>query len=217
MLETEFDKPPDKEIKCMLCEQPLTVTHHWIPVLNKWMHATYHDACVEQWERKNRSGKAAPWQRDIPERFRHFDITRVPVEDQKAAAEASDFGPDGQYKTLVLTGPPGSAKSRIMWNAIKGFFDVLGNNRWVDYYLFTDLMTEFDRNQISKLKMSKYAFVDDIGATESYGRERAQLQDAIRARVQKSQWTFLTIDDPSFDPGFEDLFRERAVVIYVKG
>jgi DNA replication protein DnaC len=214
MLETEFDKPPDKTIKCLLCEQPLKVTHHWIPFLNHWMHATCHDRCEEEWEQKQRHGQKAPWQREIPDRFTHFDVTKVP--DQRAAAEASDFGPDANYKTLAIIGPPGRAKSRLMWNVVKGFFDVLGNNRWIDYYLFTDLMTEFDRNQIAKLKMSKYAFVDDIGATESYGRERAQLQDAIRTRVQKGQWTFLTIDELSFDPGFEDLFRERAVVIYVK-
>jgi hypothetical protein len=217
MLETEFDKPPDKIINCMLCELPLKVTHHWMPVINHWMHPTCHDHCVEDWERKTSCGKLAPWQRDIPERFRSFDLGKVPPERRPLVAEVSDFGPDNQYKTLAIIGPPGTAKSRMMWNALKGFFDVLANNRWVDYYLFTDLMTEFDRNQISKLKMSKYAFVDDIGATESYGRERAQLQDAIRTRVQKSQWTFLTIDDPSFDPGFDDLFRERAVVIYVKG
>src|SRR5258705_6132680 len=157
MVKTEFDKPPDKTIKCMLCSEPLVVRHHWIAVINQWMHPTCHDACVDKWKRENRGGEAAPWERAIPERFRSFNAMAAP--DQRAVAAANDFGPDSQFKTLAIIGPRGSSKSRLMWNVIQGFFDILGNGRWVDYYIFPDLMTEFDRGQITKLKLSKYAFV----------------------------------------------------------
>ena len=69
---------------------------------------------------------------------------------------------------------------------------------------------------LAAIKSSRFCFIDDIGCVDSFGRERAQLQQVIRNRVQKGQWTFLTIDNMDFDAGFDDLFVERAVKIFIK-
>lgn len=212
MLETEFDKPLDKEILCMLCHQPLTVTHHWIAGLDHWMHPTCHNRCVQNWEAQNRATKADV--HEVPERFRDFELSRLP--DREAARAAANFGPNNAYHTCAIIGPPGTGKSRLMWKTIQAFFEDHGAG-WPEYAIFPDIMSDFDRAIITKLKSARYVFIDDIGSTESYGRERALLQDVIRARVQKGHWTFLTIDNLDFDKGFDDLFRDRATVIYVTG
>jgi chromosomal replication initiation ATPase DnaA len=216
MLETEFDKPPDKEIECMLCYQPMTVRHHWVRMINKWMHATCHDSCVENWEKQHRVAKAAQAEHQIPERFQDYDLSKA---NQEAVRLAGAFSPQSRYKTLAIIGVRARGKSRLMWQVIKQFFSDLeaetGTHRWVDYYIFPDLVTAYDRTLLATVKMGKYVFIDDIGCTESFGRERAQLQDIIRTRVQKGQWTFLTIDNVDFDPGLADFFKERAVAVYL--
>ena len=63
--------------------------------------------------------------------------------------------------------------------------------------------------------MSQYVFIDDIGSVECYGRERANLQNLIRARIQKGQWTFLTIDSMNFDPDLKHVLTGRAVDIWI--
>jgi hypothetical protein len=211
MIKTELDKPADKEIKCLLCNQPLKVKHDWIAVIDRWVHPSCHNRCVENWVAQQKGGAKAV--HEIPERFRDFQLERLP--DPKAARLTGNFGPAADHHTLAIIGPRAMGKSRLMWKCVQQFFFDVGSG-WPDYALFPDIMTDFDRALITKLKIARYAFIDDIGSTESYGRERALLQDVIRSRVQKQQWTFLTIDDPSFDPGFEDLFRDRAHVIYVK-
>jgi DNA replication protein DnaC len=214
MIETELDRPQDKEIACLLCGKALKVTHHWVAVINRWLHPSCHNRCVEDWQKNNKinSGKNAQ-AHEVPKRFEDFQLGLLP--DQGAARSAGNFDPTSAHHALAIIGPRGTGKSRLMWKTVETFFGDLGTG-WPEYALFPDIMTDFDRALIGKLKNARYAFIDDIGSTESYGRERALLQDVIRSRVQKQQWTFLTIDDPSFDPGFEDLFRDRAHVIYVK-
>ncbi len=133
-------------------------------------------------------------------------------------ADAYDRQKVGANQPVERPIPP-RYQSRLMWAIIQTFFDELevdtGLRRWVDYYLFTDLITEQDKSVLAKVKMGRYVFIDDIGCTDSYGRERAQLQDVIRTRVQKEQWTFLTIDSPDFDPGLKDFFRDRALDIWI--
>lgn len=211
MIRTALDKPQDKEIACMICQEPIQVSHHYIEVLEKWMHATVHQRCLENWD--VRQGIKKQPQHEVPERFRDFELELLP--DQQAARAASNFGPDAQYHTLAIIGPRGNGKSRLMWKVIQAFHEDLGGGGWPEYATFADVMTDFSRTLITRLKIARYVFIDDIGSTESFGHARAQLQNVIRARVQKGHWTFLTIDDPAFDPGFEDLFRHRAVVIYV--
>lgn len=209
-IRTALDKPEDKRIKCMVCRGPMQVTHHYIEVLDKWMHATVHEKCVENLDATLKAKKQAEHQ--VPERFRDFCLEQLP--DQQAARAASNFDYDSGHPCLAIIGPRGSGKSRLMWEVVKAFF--AGTGGWPEYATFSDIMTDFNKTLITRLKIARYVFIDDIGSTESFGRERSQLQNVIRARVQKGHWTFLTIDDPAFDPGFEDLFRNRAVVIYVK-
>ena len=134
-------------------------------------------------------------------------------------AQARAFGPESPQHILVIVGVRALGKSRLMWAIVTQFFDELrehtGANRWCDYFTSSDLLTEFDRSTLIRLKGCAYAFVDDLGSTDSFGRQRAQLQDAIRSRIYKNQWTFLTIDDVNFDPGLPDFLRGRAVVVRV--
>jgi DNA replication protein DnaC len=205
---SEWDKPLDKTINCVLCHSPLKVTYHWI--VNHWLHATVHDQCAANFEKRLKGKKALIT--EIPERFQHWDSAQF--SNQQAVADASSFDLNAAYTVLALVGLPGRGKSRLMWHVVSQFFSDLPG-KWVDYFLFVDLMSgEYDQSRIIKIKTSPFVFIDDIGCTESYGRTRAQLQDAIRYRVQMRRWTFLTIDDPSFDNGLiENVFRDRAVVV----
>src|SRR5258705_13473964 len=105
MIETEFDKPADMEIKCMICSGSLKVTHHWIRLLDHWMHPTCHNRCVENWSKTAKEQVA----REIPERFQNFDATKVP--DTSAIERACEFTIDSGLKTLAIVGPRGSAKT----------------------------------------------------------------------------------------------------------
>jgi DNA replication protein DnaC len=213
MIETALDKPPDREVNCPLCGQPFTVRYHWIEIINKWLAPSCHDRCCRAWEEQQRAINKAIALHQVPQRFSDFELSQLP--DQRAARLASGFAPDCDFHTLAIIGVPGMGKSRLMWHTIERFFHDRGSG-WPEYAIFPDIMTDFDRALLTKLKHAKFAFIDDIGSTESHGRERALLQDVIRTRVQKGQWTFLSIDNLEFDPGFEDLFRDRAVVVYVK-
>jgi hypothetical protein len=220
MINTSLDQPPDEVVECRLCGQPLTVRYHWIEVLNRWLRPSCHNECVNRYEANQRAG-AKPLDngnREVPEHFREFDPNKA---DQDALENCSLFTPDSRLRTLALVGVPRRGKSRLMWAIIEQFFTLLERNReirrWVDYFLFSDLISELDRNQLAKLKMSKFAFVDNIGEVESYGKERASLQQILRARVQKGDaWTFLTIDSISFDPGLIDVMNNRATLVYIE-
>ena len=205
--------PTPLQIDCALCAKPMVARYHYL--FGQWLHSTVHDKCADEYDRKiaQRSSKSAD--QEMPPRFAHFEA-RLAIAEAVEAVEG--FSPDSELKTLAIIGVPARAKSRLMWCVIQGFFAELerksGLRRWVDYYLFPDLVTEYDKNVFTKIKLGKYVFIDDIGCTESYGRERASVQDVIRARVQKNMWTFLTIDDPEFDR-FSDIFRARAIEVWI--
>jgi DNA replication protein DnaC len=206
--------PPDKEIECAICKKPLRARHHWI--ISRWMHGTVHERCAAEWERSRVSGHREEVK--IPDRFGEWDLSRFPH--KRAFSEAQSFEPDSRLKTLIIMGPPGSGKSRLMWNIVAQFFNVWASerrqSRWVEYLLFTDLMTDYDQSKITKLKTCQFAFVDDIGCTESFGRSRALLQDVIRFRLSTQKWTFLTIDDRKFDPDLIDnAVRDRAKLVII--
>jgi hypothetical protein len=206
--------PTPLHIDCALCGKPLVARYHYL--FGRWLHSTVHNKCVEEYDRKiaQRSSKSAD--QEMPPRFAHFEA-RLAIAEAVEAVEG--FSPDSELKTLAIIGVPARAKSRLMWCVIQGFFAELerktGLRRWVDYYIFPDLVTEYDKNVLTKVKLGKYVFIDDVGCTESYGRERAAVQDVIRTRVQKGMWTFLTIDDPEFDR-FKDIFPGRAVEVWIK-
>jgi DNA replication protein DnaC len=215
--ESELEKPADKEILCGWCGEKMTVTHHWIPVLNHWTHAAIHVRCQDEYYRQASQKSHKSQEREIPERFIRFDPT---LADSSALDACAAFTPDSKLRTLVLVGVPRRGKSRIMWATIAQFFDLLelqtGVRRWVDYYLFADLVSELDRGQLNRLKVAKYAFLDDVGSVESYGRERAALQQVIRARIQSNRdWFFLTIDSLNFDLGLQDFLKGRATTHYI--
>jgi chromosomal replication initiation ATPase DnaA len=216
MVSNELDRPDPVRVECRLCGEAFAASFHWL--LNRWLRPTVHDHCARAWEERQKIEyrKEGP-ERPIPERFTHFDPGRANPSAHDAVA---GFSPSYPYHTLALLGPAASGKSRLMWATVTAFFDMLRNQtgaeRWPDYFLFADLMSQPERSIWAQIKESKYVFIDDIGATESFGRDRALLQDVIRSRVQKGQWTFLTIDNPDFDKGFRDLFRERALEVYIK-
>ena len=215
--ECELEKPADKEIACMLCRQPMWVTHYWIGVVNHWWHATVHERCLDAYDALRRKSQLSVVKgREVPERFLDFNHA---LADQEALAIAKSFTPDSKLRTLALIGVPRRGKSRIMWAVVTQFFDLLelktGADCWIQYFIFPDLVSELDRVMLNRLKTAKYAFVDDIGSVESYGRERAALQQVIRTRIQKGDlWSFLVIDSLTFDPGLQDLLKGRAVIFY---
>jgi hypothetical protein len=214
-IQTELDKPADiTDWKCKWCGQSMTVTHHW--VLSLWLHPTVHDTCADAYMAKQ-TERAGP-KPLIPERFRDWQVERF--QHKQAFADAVSFDPDSAFKTLVIVGEPGNGKTRLMWTVINQFFDVMrqrtGEQRWVDHYLFTDIVSELDKTLLAKMKMTKYLYVSDVGSVDSYGRERAGLQQVLRSRIQHGQWTFLCIDSlQTFDPGLEDFFKGRATVISI--
>lgn len=197
------EKPADIHWKCLICGKPFLVTHYQI--LDKWVHPTVHDRCADQYYKKK---DAAPGLQ-IPERFAHFDGSKLSDE---ARSLCGTFTPQSEVHTLVIVGPPHKGKSRLLWNVVKGFFVELGHG-WVDAFLFEELMAEFDKEALRKIAAARYVLVDDIGAVESYGRERAGLQAAIRTRIKNGLWTFLSIDSMSFDPELENVFKGRAIVV----
>ena len=215
MVRTQLDGDPEPVIvTCAICSKPLKARYHWL--FNRWIRGTVHDQCSQDWEKKHAFSKPQPKEREMPPRFEGFDSSRANAE---ALAVCGAFSPSSALHTLAIIGLPARGKSRLMWATITSFFDELeratGERRWVDYYLFTDLAFEPERAALAKAKIGKYVFIDDIGSTESYGRDRAQIQDVIRTRIQKGMWTFLTIDNQDFDQGFKDIFRDRAVDIWI--
>jgi hypothetical protein len=213
VIETEFDMPDDVTIPCEYCGQLMQVTHFWLPSRKRWaLSRTVHDECMEKSWKK--FGK--PVSQAVPERFQGFDPTKF---GDQAALEAAMKFQEYPFRTIAIIGEPGKGKSRLMWYVVQLFFTELakfGQMRWCDYWIFPDLVTDFDNILLRKVKESGYAFIDDVGSTHAFGRERAQLQDVIRSRVQNKRFTFLTIDNPEFDPDFKHLFKERAVEIYVE-
>jgi DNA replication protein DnaC len=217
MIHIPFEKPEDIRWLCKICGEEMIASYHW--VFSRWMHPTVHDRCVATYNKNAAASqsKLTVLERDIPERFLEFDHTKANTEAMQAASE---FLPNAKLKSLVIVGVRARGKSRIMWASITGFFDTLrretGAQRWPEYFLFPDLISELDRAALNRFKLAKYAFLDDVGSVESYGRERAALQQVIRSRIQKNEsWTWLTVDNMNFDPGLEDLCRDRALVVWV--
>lgn len=199
---------------CRLCGKPLT-GHFWHWNYKKWYGQTCHERCITGWDARRAGEK--PFRPEIPERFAAFDIGKFRYPD--AADEASAFGPDSKLKALALIGPVGRGKSRLMWQVISQFFTLWaqerGQSRWVDAYLFSDLVTEYDQSALNKLKHAQFVLVDDIGDLPA-GRARSSLQEVIRNRVKTGRWTFLTIDDTKFDPDLvKHIFVERGVAVMV--
>jgi DNA replication protein DnaC len=216
MIHIPLDRPGDIQWTCKVCGEEMTASYFWL--LSRWMHPTIHDKCASVYNKNmaESQSKLTVLEREMPERFLEFDPAKANGE---ALAAASEFLPDSRLKTLVIIGVRARGKSRLMWAIVTQFFDVLhretGAKRWVDYFLFADLISEQERSALNRLKLAKYAFLDDVGSVESYGRERAALQQVIRARIQKNEWTFMTVDNLSFDPGLEDLCIGRAEVIWM--
>lgn len=213
-----LEKPDDMPFNCMICHGPMVATFHWM--VNRWIHTTVHVKCAEVFD-ASRSGtiKGEDSVTDVPERFQIFNHGQF--WDKNAIAEAHDFLPDSQLKTLAMIGDSGLGKSRLMWAVIQQFSDQMrldqGYQIQVKYFIFADVLSDFDRNKILAIKQAKYAFIDDIGAVDSHGQQRAQLQQVIRARIQTGLWTFLTIDNEDFDPGMRDVLKGRAKVIFIRG
>jgi hypothetical protein len=208
-LDTRPPKPADlAEYKCRLCGRPLPppIQHHW--VYDRWLHPTTHPKCGEAWSAKQSNGKQKlP---DLPERFAHFDAR---LANNEAARAAGAFSPQSKVKTLVIQGLPGKGKSRLLWSVVEQFFGELGHG-WVEAFLFETLIADYDKAALMKIASNRYVLVDDIGSCESYGRERAGLQAALRSRIKRGDlWSFLTVDANTFDPGLEDICKDRALVV----
>jgi chromosomal replication initiation ATPase DnaA len=213
-----LEKPEPVQTKCAICYQPLRANFYWM--VNRWIRTTVHDKCAEAFD-ASRSGTIRGEENatNVPERFTVFNHGQF--WDKHALFEVKDFLPDSRLKTLALIGDSGLGKSRLMWAVIQQFFDQLrlenGYQSKIQYFIFADVLSEFDRNKLLAIKGAKYAFIDDIGAVDSHGQPRAQLQQVIRARIQTGMWTFLTVDNEDFDPGMRDVFRGRAKVIFIRG
>jgi hypothetical protein len=199
------DKPPDISWNCSICGGKMQVTHY--EILGKWLHPTVHERCSQQFYR-NKNAAQSP-KLEIPERFAHFDGKQV---DTEALRLCGTFSPESKVKTLAIAGMPHKGKSRLLWITVKGFFDELGHG-WVDAYLFEELMSDYDKGTMTRIATSRYVLVDDIGAVESYGRERAALQAALRSRIKNGLWTFISIDSMTFDPELENVLKDRAVLV----
>lgn len=212
MVHTELDQPDDVEVRCRICGETLKARYFW--VYDRWLRPSVHDRCADKVQARMEEGPRV--EREIPDRFRQFDTKRC---NQRALADAQAFDPDSRLKTLAIMGVPGRGKSRLAWAIAGQFFDMLyestGSQKWLDYFSFEQLMSEFDRFTINRIAASKFAFIDDLGCIESSGREKFLLQSAIRTRVKTSRWTILTIDDMSFDPELKDVLVDRARIVVV--
>lgn len=202
----EFDKPNDYEGTCELCGGSMLITHHLL--LNHWIATRAHDRCIdERYATTFHKAKTPP---EMPERFRSFDIKQA---DQRAVRLVEGFSPQSKLKTLAILGIAGQGKSRLLWATVVGFFDQLGGAAWVEHFGFEQLMSELDRAALNRITHARFVLVDDIGCIESYGKERAGLQAALRTRIKGGKWTFLTVDNMDFDPGLEDVLKHHAVVV----
>jgi hypothetical protein len=200
------DKPADiPDWKCLICGKPFLVTHYQI--LGKWIHPAVHDRCGERFYKEKNTIRAPELK--IPERFAHFDQKQGNAE---AMSLCAAFSHESKVKTLAIIGTPHKGKSRLLWMAVKSFFNELGHG-WVEAFGFEELMAEFDKGTMQKIATSRYVLVDDVGCVESYGRERAALQAALRARIKNNLWTFLSVDSISFDPGLESILKDRALMV----
>jgi DNA replication protein DnaC len=217
MLHTRLDKPPDRDdFPCRLCGEPMKVSYIWVggdhPRAHWVLNHTVHARCLKNWDAQRPVGKIVSQQ--VPEGFRDFDGKRI---DERAMAAAAEFTCDSAKHVLAILGLPHRGKSRLMWATIQGFFDALkrttGRSSWVSYFSFVELIAELDRVAIARIKNEGYVFVDDVGSVDSFGREKASLQAAIRARVQRNAWTFLTIDSAGFDPDLVTELRDRSTLI----
>lgn len=212
-----LEKPEPVQFRCAICYRPMTANFHWM--VNRWIHTTVHDTCAKAFDASRSGTLKGEDNINVPERFSIFNHGQF--WDKHALEEVKDFLPDSPLKTLALIGDSGLGKSRLMWAVIQVFFDALrlenGYQSKIQYFIFADVLSEFDRNKLLGIKQAKYAFIDDIGAVESHGVQRSQLQQVIRARIQTSMWTFLTIDNEDFDPGLRDVLQGRAKVIFIRG
>lgn len=204
------DQPPDiPDWKCRICGHPMRVRHY--NILGRWLHPTVHDRCSDQWSRDKAALDRGGTSHEIPERFARFDGTRA---DAEATRLCGAFSPQSKVKTLAIIGTPHRGKSRLLWATVQSFFDELGHG-WPEAFVFETLMAEFDKPILQRIATARYVLIDDVGSCESYGRERAALQAALRSRIKASKWTFLTIDSMSFDPDLEHVFEDRALVVPV--
>ena len=203
--------------KCLWCHQPLKA-RFWM-LQGKRLRPTVHDRCAQAYEKMlHDPRKTVEGDAQIPERFRHWDPAKFP--DKHAFSVAQSFDPKSQFKVLAILGDPGKGKSRLMWQIIRQFFEIWSEerhqSRWVEYFLFSDLASEYDQSKIMKVKMAQFAFLDDLTELPA-GRTRAQIQEVVRYRVQTQKWTFLTIDKDAFDEDLlTNVFRERAITVKVK-
>lgn len=201
----EFDdKPDDYHGTCELCGKPLYITHHRL--FDRWHATRAHERCID--ERFSTTKPKKP--RVVPARFGEFDPTKA---DKRAMGLCAGFSPESKVRTLAILGVPALGKSRLLWATAIQFFDDLGGTAWVDAFGFEKLVAELDRAALAKITNARYVLVDDIGCIESYGRERAALQAALRARIKGGKWTFLTVDNMDFDPGLEDVLKHHALVV----
>jgi hypothetical protein len=216
MVPTDLDKPPDMTVQCLICKEPLKVTHYWIATFGHWMRPSIHNRCVDRYARHMAGVNAKDVSREIPERYTGFNGNLCPP---GALQEVAEWGPDHKWRVCAIVGSPHKGKSRLAWATVTQYFDLLyestGAKRWVDYFQFETLMSEFDRATINKIANAHFAFIDDVGAIDSYGRERALLQAAIRTRIKGNKTTLLTIDDMGFDPELEHVLKGRALVVPV--
>lgn len=205
-LDARWERP------CRLCGGQMT-GHYWSWAGRIYFGSTSHQECIDTEEHRKRGEK--PFIARIPERFASFDPNKFRNAD--AFDQAGAFTPDSKYNVLAIIGPPGKGKSRLAWHIVEQFFQLWnmhrGQSKWVEYFLSSDLMSEYDQSKLSLLKNCQFAFVDDLGDCPA-GRIRSALQNAIRYRVQAGKWSFLTIDSIEFDQDLvEHVFLERATVI----
>lgn len=217
MIWTQLDKPEDRhDFRCLLCNKPMTVSYVWFggdhPRAHWAQDRSVHVKCAEQRSSRPYGGKVV--KDEVPERFREFDGNRC---DQRTKDIATQFTPQSDKHILAVSGPPHRGKSRLVWVTIKGFFDQLressGKSAWVSYFTFVELIAEINRDAIARIKNDPFVFVDDLGCVDSFGRERGMLQAAIRARVQRNAWTFLTFDSATFDPDLLTQLKDRSTLI----
>lgn len=204
------------ERPCKFCREPLR-GHFWLWGGKKFYGATCHQVCVERYKAKLQADTVTPAAQEIPERFREWDNAKFKF--PRARLDAADFLPDSKLKTVALLGPVGLGKSRLAWQIVTQFFREWsrqrGQTRWPDYFLASDLLTEYDQSRVNRIKQCQFTFIDDLGDFPS-GRMKSTLQQLIRYKVQAGHWLFLTIDDIRFDEDLvKHVFVDRALKIII--
>jgi DNA replication protein DnaC len=207
-------QPQPKLRKCLLCGKQFVAPACWFWC--KWTYPTVHVACADEYDRQNKIFSTVPMPfkvgRNPGTQLLEFKLSKFNQFDPKLAeprlktiVEDWEDQRKAGKKNLLIIGPPGKGKSRVMHTLLKQLAEY--ENTKIDSFYFPEVALDFDRGLIKTMERVRNLFLDDIGTTESYGQMRASVQNVLRTRLARGRPMYLTVDNLEFD---RDLFGKMA-------